>query len=116
MFCNYEADRIFKGYSNVSYIIDLKEVLPEWVRIGFSAASGPFFEKNFAIHSWQFDSDLDSPTEMVNKNQNRNNKTKVLTGAAGLSLLVLAGGIGYFLAKKRCKTVKKQIWKLCLGE
>ncbi|XP_065854112.1 L-type lectin-domain containing receptor kinase IX.1-like [Euphorbia lathyris] len=92
--CSYDADRVYK----VSYIIDLKKVLPDWVRVGFSAASGQFCEKNLAIHSWGFDSDLDSINEIGSKNVKKK-KTVVLIGVAGLSLLILIAG--YFVIRKR---------------
>lgn len=39
------------------YIIDLREVLPEWVIFGFSAATGGVFQKN-NIRSWSFNSSV----------------------------------------------------------
>ncbi|KAI9124817.1 hypothetical protein K1719_004144 [Acacia pycnantha] len=41
----------------VSQIIDLKSVLPEWVRIGFSAATGDLVESHDIV-SWSFSSFL----------------------------------------------------------
>ncbi|WCJ34178.1 Concanavalin A-like lectin protein kinase family protein [Euphorbia peplus] len=106
--CNYDSDRVYKGYSNVSYVIDLKEVLPEWVRIGFSASSGAIFEKNFAIHTWQFDSDLDSMAKTGSRNViHMNKKTEMLIGAVGLSILMLAGGMGYFVIMKRNRKLSR---------
>ncbi|KAI7990179.1 L-type lectin-domain containing receptor kinase IX.1 [Camellia lanceoleosa] len=46
--------------SSISFVVDLKTMLPEWVTIGFSAATGLFFEKN-NIKSWTFNSTLQSP-------------------------------------------------------
>ncbi|XP_065854136.1 L-type lectin-domain containing receptor kinase IX.1-like isoform X2 [Euphorbia lathyris] len=112
VFCSYDSDRVYKGYSNVSYRIDLKEVLPEWVRVGFSAASGPNFEKNFGINTWRFDSDLDF-VEETGSSRNENRKTKSLIGAAGLLfLLIVAGGFGYFLARKRSKSALRNSYML----
>ncbi|XP_015884251.1 L-type lectin-domain containing receptor kinase IX.1-like [Ziziphus jujuba] len=45
--------------SSVSHIIDLMEVLPEWVTIGFSAATGLDYERH-TISSWEFTSSLDA--------------------------------------------------------
>ncbi|KAK4263049.1 hypothetical protein QN277_028525 [Acacia crassicarpa] len=45
---------------SVSQIIDLKIVLPEWVRIGFSAATGDLVESH-GIASWSFTSFLRQP-------------------------------------------------------
>nr|GMD11141.1 L-type lectin-domain containing receptor kinase IX.1-like [Ipomoea batatas] len=52
----------FTGFSkghyqtgSLSYKVDLKDRLPEFVTFGFSAATGMFFEKN-TVSSWQFNS------------------------------------------------------------
>ncbi|XP_019169314.1 PREDICTED: L-type lectin-domain containing receptor kinase IX.1-like isoform X4 [Ipomoea nil] len=42
---------------SLSYEVDLKDYLPEFVSIGFSGATGMFFEKN-TVSSWEFDSTL----------------------------------------------------------
>ncbi|XP_031132020.1 L-type lectin-domain containing receptor kinase IX.1-like [Ipomoea triloba] len=54
----------FTGFSNghyqtgsLSHEIDLRDYLPEFVSIGFSGATGMFFEKN-TVSSWQFNSTL----------------------------------------------------------
>ncbi|KOM48812.1 hypothetical protein LR48_Vigan07g251600 [Vigna angularis] len=44
------------GY--LSYKIDLRAILPEWVNVGFSGSTGSSTEKN-VIHSWEFSSNLD---------------------------------------------------------
>nr|XP_043617731.1 L-type lectin-domain containing receptor kinase IX.2-like [Erigeron canadensis] len=46
---------IVYGVIDLNYIIDLRDVLPEWVIFGFSAASGIQFEK-VAVSSWSFSS------------------------------------------------------------
>ncbi|KAI7992657.1 hypothetical protein LOK49_LG12G00396 [Camellia lanceoleosa] len=43
--------------SSFSYLVDLREHLPEWVTIGFSASTGSSFEKN-NVKSWTFNSTL----------------------------------------------------------
>ncbi|CAJ2647304.1 lectin [Trifolium medium] len=45
-----------EGFS-VSYVVDLRSVLPEWVRVGFSAATGELVETH-DITNWSFDSAL----------------------------------------------------------
>jgi len=42
----------------LSYQIDLAELLPEWVAVGFSGSSGSYIEES-VIHSWEFSSSLD---------------------------------------------------------
>ncbi|XP_031132022.1 L-type lectin-domain containing receptor kinase IX.1-like [Ipomoea triloba] len=53
---------VFTGFSDgyrytdsLSYEVDLRDYLPEFVSIGFSAATGYFFEKN-TVSSWRFNS------------------------------------------------------------
>lgn len=43
----------------VSYKVDLKTVLPEWVRVGFSAATGAETQTH-SVLSWSFSSTLES--------------------------------------------------------
>ena len=43
VFWTYEKDPVYMGNSTFSYIIDLMKVLPEWVRIGFSASTARLF-------------------------------------------------------------------------
>ena len=44
--------------SSLSITIDLRNVLPEWVRVGFSAATGQLVELH-QITSWSFTSTLE---------------------------------------------------------
>ncbi|KAK6128739.1 LOW QUALITY PROTEIN: hypothetical protein DH2020_037522 [Rehmannia glutinosa] len=44
--------------SSLSYQIDLKEVLPQWVTVGISAATGTNVERH-TLESWEFNSSLD---------------------------------------------------------
>ncbi|KAL7199661.1 hypothetical protein ACSBR2_021871 [Camellia fascicularis] len=50
--------------SSLSYLVDLRGHLPEWVTVGFSASTGSSFEKN-NVQSWTFNSTLqiDVPTD-----------------------------------------------------
>ncbi|XP_015884184.3 L-type lectin-domain containing receptor kinase IX.1 [Ziziphus jujuba] len=45
--------------SSLSHIIDLKEVLPEWVTFGFSASTA-LYPENHIITSWEFSSNSDA--------------------------------------------------------
>jgi hypothetical protein len=40
VFLTYANNPVFSGNSNLSYVVDLRNVLQEWVRVGFSAATG----------------------------------------------------------------------------
>ncbi|PIN11792.1 Non-specific serine/threonine protein kinase [Handroanthus impetiginosus] len=44
--------------SSLSYQIDLKEILPQWVIVGISAATGTYIERHM-LESWEFSSSLD---------------------------------------------------------
>nr|KAJ0188494.1 hypothetical protein LSAT_V11C900502200 [Lactuca sativa] len=48
----------------LNYNIDLRDVLPEWVIFGFSAATGTLFEKN-TVKSWSFKSSVLGVDESV---------------------------------------------------
>lgn len=69
----------------LSHRVDLREVLPEWVTIGFSAATGTAPEWH-VINSWEFKAHLDSG-EIRNKQKDTKMKKKYLIG--GILLLLL---------------------------
>ncbi|KAM7275032.1 hypothetical protein ACFE04_016898 [Oxalis oulophora] len=54
----YQTTRASLENSSLSYIIHLSKVLPEWVMIGFSAATGAYMEQH-TLSSWEFTSSLD---------------------------------------------------------
>ncbi|MQL73846.1 hypothetical protein Taro_006229 [Colocasia esculenta] len=62
----------------LSYQVDLREALPEWVSVGFSATTGRFFELH-KILSWSFQSSL----EIVGNNSNGNTTTTDGLGSGG---------------------------------
>ncbi|KAH7852158.1 hypothetical protein Vadar_021243 [Vaccinium darrowii] len=57
VYLTYEENPVFQGNYILSYVVDLREVLPEWVSVGFSAATGYNIEMN-KIVSWTFNSTL----------------------------------------------------------
>jgi len=63
----------FMPNSSLSHHIDLGEILPEWVTVGFSGATGGSTEEN-VIHSWEFTSTLNS-THLNNKENDGNDIT-----------------------------------------
>ncbi|XP_057720360.1 L-type lectin-domain containing receptor kinase IX.1-like [Arachis stenosperma] len=97
--------------NTLSYEIDLRGILPEYVTVGFSAATGPLkFERN-VIHSWNFMSTLESMDSEVNKNKKKKKKQKmVIVAVASSILLVLVIGSVYWLTiiikKRRTKHVR----------
>ncbi|XP_061994750.1 L-type lectin-domain containing receptor kinase IX.1-like [Rosa rugosa] len=84
--------------SSLSYIIDLRKVLPEWVTIGFSAATGAVDERH-VIYSWDFSSEMDS--EETSKNEWMSILIEVV--AASLFGLLLGWTIYWFVRSKRIR-------------
>ncbi|XLR28764.1 L-type lectin-domain containing receptor kinase IX.1-like [Arachis hypogaea] len=98
--------------NTLSYEIDLMEILPEYVMVGFSAATGPYnFERN-VIHSWNFMSTLESIDSEVNKKKKKKKKKQkmVIVAVASSIFLVLVIGSVYWLTiiikKRRTKHVR----------
>ncbi|XP_061948714.1 L-type lectin-domain containing receptor kinase IX.1-like [Populus nigra] len=82
VFLTYAENPEFGGNSTLHYIIDLREFLPEWVRIGFSASTGDWVEIH-NILSWTFESSL----EVSDKK-----KTGLVVGlAVGIGVLTTFG-------------------------
>ncbi|GMI86551.1 L-type lectin receptor kinase IX.1 [Hibiscus trionum] len=59
VFLTYANNPVFSGNSSLSFPVDLRDILPEWVRIGFSASTGRQVEIH-NILSWSFDSTLET--------------------------------------------------------
>ncbi|KAK8501395.1 hypothetical protein V6N12_021090 [Hibiscus sabdariffa] len=59
VFLTYANNPVFSGNSSLAFTVDLRDVLPEWVRIGFSASTGRQVEIH-NILSWSFDSTLET--------------------------------------------------------
>ncbi|XP_057980507.1 L-type lectin-domain containing receptor kinase IX.1-like [Malania oleifera] len=58
VFLTYANNPVFSRNSSLSYIVDLRKVLPEVVRVGFSASTGLWVEIH-NILSWDFSSTLE---------------------------------------------------------
>ena len=51
MFLTFTDNPVFNRYSSkLSYIVDLNTILPEWVRVGFSAATGELVESHTILY------------------------------------------------------------------
>lgn len=55
MLVSYPGSHVNGTSSSLSFVIDLRTVLPEWVRVGFSGATGQLVEVH-KILSWTFSS------------------------------------------------------------
>lgn len=97
----YQTNRNPQEKTSLSYQIDLRNFLPEWVTIGFSAATGSVGELNNLL-SWEFDSTLD---ENGDKNTKRIRLVLILSGAlvVGVGTLVV-----YALVRRKTKRRKKE--------
>ncbi|CAJ1936161.1 unnamed protein product [Sphenostylis stenocarpa] len=66
-------------------VVNLSDILPEWVEFGFSSATGFFFEEH-TLSSWSFNSSLDM------ESQKGGSKTKLVIGLSvglGVGVLIL---------------------------
>ncbi|PIN24242.1 Serine/threonine protein kinase [Handroanthus impetiginosus] len=82
--------------SSLSYHIDLKEVLPQWVTVGFSAATGLSFERH-TLESWEFSSSLD----IDESNKKTGRKIGLIIGLTLLGCVLIAGaGVAFVLWRK----------------
>ncbi|KAJ9537528.1 hypothetical protein OSB04_030261 [Centaurea solstitialis] len=82
----YPSETNSSGRTSLSYRVDLREALPEWVTIGFSGSTGSFVEKH-VLRYWKFSSTLD----LVEESEGVSRKRKLAVGLT-LPLLVLVFG------------------------
>ncbi|XP_059647959.1 L-type lectin-domain containing receptor kinase IX.1-like [Cornus florida] len=89
---------------DVGYVVDLRDVLPEWVTFGFSASTGDLFEKN-SIRSWEFNSTLRNIDDGKGEN-----KTALVVGLGVGSCALVAGLalVGFVLWKTKIRGKKQQ--------
>ncbi|CAI0452383.1 unnamed protein product [Linum tenue] len=116
VFWAYEKRLDFRPDSSLTHHIDLTEVLPQWVTVGFSGSTGQGTEAHF-INYWTFNSTLEQrgvispepkPTPAPTKKERfRFRKSHFLVSTAvSLCSLLLGGGLSLFLLMK-WKTWKK---------
>ncbi|KAM1091519.1 hypothetical protein ACFX13_019291 [Malus domestica] len=104
VFLTYSKNPEFSaGDCSVSYIIDLRKVLPELVSVGFSAATGAWVEIH-NILSWSFSSTLD-----ISSNNEAERKIRIGVGlGAGFGLLSCGLGLFWFISwRKRAKKINE---------
>ncbi|KAG4962674.1 hypothetical protein AAZX31_14G099700 [Glycine max] len=99
----------FTPNNSLSHQIDLGEILPKWVTVGFSGATGSSKEEN-VIHSWEFSPNLD--LNSTNPEANNENviiitkykvQVKVVVVAVICSIIVVlvVVSISWLIIKKR---------------
>lgn len=100
VFWTSEKNHVFKGNSSLSFRIDLKEVLPKRVTIGFSGATSSKLERH-VIRSWDFHSNPDSFEVSCNRIRRFRICFAVFVAWFTLSLIVLVGIITWFALRRR---------------
>ncbi|KAL5705503.1 non-specific serine/threonine protein kinase [Ranunculus cassubicifolius] len=97
VYLTFAQNPIFNGNSILSYTLDLKRILPEWITVGFSGATGSSFEVH-NILSWEFNS-TEFPSNPgsggVSVGKKKSN-TKVMIGST-VGGSVFAVGLGLLL-------------------
>ncbi|KAF9599835.1 hypothetical protein IFM89_001781 [Coptis chinensis] len=88
----------FQNNYSLSYQVDMKQVLPDWVTIGFTAATGTYRERHI-LHSWEFSSSLE--TNADNKNQLGKIKLIAIVVVPAVFLIVLVVIIYAVFRRKR---------------
>ncbi|KAJ0041266.1 hypothetical protein Pint_27756 [Pistacia integerrima] len=89
--------------STLSYQIDLMKVLPEWVSVGFSAATGMYVERH-QLFSWEFYSSLDAEES----NEKKSEMIKLEVSIAVLVGVLIAGAVLTFCIWWRRKYIQKE--------
>jgi hypothetical protein len=69
VFLTYAANPVFSRNYSLSYVVDLRNVLPEWVSVGFSAATGQGTKELHIISSWSFNSSSNQTNDGNRKNK-----------------------------------------------
>ncbi|XP_061370851.1 L-type lectin-domain containing receptor kinase IX.1-like [Gastrolobium bilobum] len=92
---------IFTGYKgNISvkqdyyHVVDLRQVLPDWVEFGFSSATGLLYEIH-TLCSWSFSSNLDLE---VHKDESK--KRLVIGLCIGSAVLIVGLGLAWLMMLK----------------
>ncbi|XP_071740450.1 L-type lectin-domain containing receptor kinase IX.1-like [Rutidosis leptorrhynchoides] len=100
--------------NGLSYTIDLRNALPEWVIFGFSGTTGDLFEKN-TVNDWNFtssvlqvdigleDADRNKTVSSSEKNKTSRNITVVLLISGLLVLVVFLVILAFFFWRKTKK-------------
>ncbi|KAF3440199.1 hypothetical protein FNV43_RR18480 [Rhamnella rubrinervis] len=101
---SYQNTSNAKERTSISYKINLMKVLPEWVTVGFSAATSHYVERH-VLQSWEFSSSLDT----IETAKHSTKKTKLAVGLiASGSVLVIAGMVTVFVLLWKKNNQKKE--------
>ncbi|XP_010668420.4 L-type lectin-domain containing receptor kinase IX.1 [Beta vulgaris subsp. vulgaris] len=98
VYFSYDVNPVFNGEYNLSHVINLTAILPEKIRVGFSAATGTDFEFH-NILSWEFNSTLeDTEFSVLTRKSQSKHRVAIVGGVlGGIALLVIGLGFIVFL-------------------
>ena len=120
MFLTSSAENLDLNWNYIlSFIVDLRTVLPEWVNDGFSAATGEF-NQSHTILSWSFNSSLRE--EGIHGNTLPNKKNVLVLGIGFAVSLVAVMSCGLVLLwficwrKKESGRMEEFIDDMCMGD
>lgn len=99
VYLTYDENPTFQGQSILSHIIDLRELLPQEVRVGFSSATGRLVEIH-DILSWSFSSSLEIG-EGKRKGKLGLGLGLGIGSASGLVVLGFGLGLAWFMAWRK---------------
>ncbi|KAH7852665.1 hypothetical protein Vadar_027597 [Vaccinium darrowii] len=102
VYLTFEENADFQGNYSLSYVVDLREVLPPLVSVGFSGATGLETTEMNNIVSWTFNSTLEMNTQIEMNTQMTH--TRLAVGLA-VGIGALSCGVGLFWFMKRKKIV-----------
>ncbi|EEF35159.1 kinase, putative [Ricinus communis] len=88
--------------TSLSYVIDLMKVLPEWVTVGFSAATGANGERHQLL-SWEFNSTLDVKETKGNTSQRTGITVGIAVSVCVVGIGVILGILFFWRRKKMMK-------------
>ncbi|CAK7356097.1 unnamed protein product [Dovyalis caffra] len=89
----YQTTSAPQENTSLSYIIDLREVLPEWVTIGFTAATSNLIEQH-VLQSWEFSSTLEmSETRGKDAKKMTLEVSLAVSGAVLIAVIAVVSGI-----------------------
>ncbi|WOG82678.1 hypothetical protein DCAR_0101844 [Daucus carota subsp. sativus] len=95
---------------SLHFVVDLREVLPDYVSFGFSAATGQLLSIN-RINSWDFYSSLESDDDVTgptgpggpNPSKTKGNKIGLVVGLAVGGSVLCASALGIYLILRKKK-------------
>ncbi|MQL94896.1 hypothetical protein Taro_027558 [Colocasia esculenta] len=103
VFLTYDKNPAFRGRYNLSFQVDLREVLPEQVAVGFSASTGQSVEKHTLL-SWSFNSTLD-----VEKKKDKSSRArKVTVGVTMAVICFVVAVLLYFFLIRRARRASEE--------